>query len=120
MRAFEIEGETAHPCEDFGPMRRRIVSDSRPLVFPTPLSRRERRRRARAHTRGRRGARRVSPLAPLSPIRLTGAFVTDVAHHLSDGTTHVLLYLPEGIAVSDAHLRAVDRAIRATATPEAP
>lgn len=99
MIAFEIHEGAVRRCEDSGHVRR-IVLPSPPLLSACdPRSKKERRRWARMGKKNRCGARRIP--APQPAFR-TMQYRTEVAHLLR-GKGEVLLYLPEGEAVTQEH-----------------
>ena len=105
MIAFEIHEGCVRRCDDSGRVRR-VALPSLPLprVFNVPHSKNARRRWARVGKNGRRGARRVAAPSPQSLRMPTLDLRVEVAHLLSGHRIGaVLLYLPEGEAVTQAH-----------------
>lgn len=105
MIAFEIHDGAVRRCEDSGRVRR-IVLPSPPLLSAcNPRSKKERRRWARCGLKGqsRRGARRIAEPRPV-PLFAALQCRTEVAHLLWIRMRgRVLLYLPEGEAVTQEH-----------------
>ncbi len=103
MIAFEIHEGAVRRCEDSGHVRR-IVLPSPPLLSACdPRSKKERRRWARMGKTGRRGARRIAE-PRLVPLFAALQYRTEVAHLLWIRMRgRVLLYLPEGEAVTQEH-----------------
>ncbi len=117
MRAFRYDSAGAIvPCDDMGFVFREVNDyASRHLRPRLPTSKRERRQFARMRSgRGRRHARKIGPVVALREQMRAAAlpFTVYRGHRFADGRIGVRLYLPEGVAVADADVARLDRAIK--------
>lgn len=108
--AYRYHEGSLVPCPDYGPIYRQPSLPPVRLAMPPSYTRRERRLLARAG--GRRKARRVSRWKPEAARPLPIDFATLVGHQLERDAERVLLYLPEGEALTGQHAGDLDRTIR--------